>query len=288
MSYQLANRKKFYILAVLLILFLTGIVLGIFMEYHFSIIPKSDKQKLNDAFQILYKTTIYSAGKSEISSIVNKTSYLGKDPIRLTLIADMITSNFTDPNWEYQRNEDHFCYYEKVDYYNYCCLLGQNDVKNLTEFYPENCTYMADKLGRIRQFIVGYSDGIVLNTDPYWIAYQKTGECQELSVLFNKTANESGFVTRIIRSDGVSHWWNEVNINGDWKFFDVQRYGELRGLGNSSKWFGMTSDYANSYPFQPCDLINKGSNPGIFVYNIGNNCNAETRNEAYVSRSICS
>ena len=232
----------------------------------------------------LIKQLLRPLEKTQIDSIINRTSYLDRDPKRLALIAELITNDFTDPNWGYQRNEKYFCYYPKVDYYNYCCLLGQHDV-NSTELSLQNCTYMVDKLGRIRQFNVEYGNGIVLSKDPYWIAYQKTGECQELSFLFNDIARKSGFETRIIRSDGINHFWNEVNISGDWKFFDVQNYGDVKGSINSSNWFGNTSDYAD--PSSICDMIKKGNTPGIFVYAEGNGY-GEKRNKAYDPRNLCS
>jgi hypothetical protein len=60
---------------------------------------------------MVYKTVGHDAGKMEIERIVNETSYIGKDPKRLTLIADLITRNFTNPNGQYQQNEKYFCYY---------------------------------------------------------------------------------------------------------------------------------------------------------------------------------
>lgn len=249
-----------------------------------------ENQKLDECFKILDKTVIHDAGKMEIYRIVDETSYLGKDPKRLALIADNITSDFTDPYWKRQWDENTFCYYpddEKMPY-NYCRLKGQNNLKSLGRNDDEyNNTYLFDKRGRVRQNIANKKTGMVaLNIDPYWIAFQKTGACQELSVLFNKTANESGFVTRIVYSDGNSHFWNEVNIDGEWKFFDVQRYG-MNDTKDSLKWFGNTSDYAYAYPWPLCNMINNGSKPGIFVCDMELNCNVENRNEAYDPNNNC-
>jgi hypothetical protein len=247
-----------------------------------------ENQKLDECFKILDKTVIHDAGKLEIDIIVNKTSYLGKESKRLTLIADMITSDFTDPYWPHQQDENHFCYYpddEKMPY-NYCRLQGQNNLKSLGSDHDKyNNTYLFDKKGRVRQLHVN-TGMIALNIDPYWIAFQKTGACQELSVLFNKTANESGFVTRIVYSDGNSHFWNEVNIDGEWKFFDVQRYG-MNDTNDSSKWFGNTSDYADAYPWPLCNMINNGTKRGIFVCDINLLCNIESRNVEYDPNNNC-
>jgi hypothetical protein len=246
----------------------------------------SENQKLDECFKILDKTVIHDAGKREIDKIVNKTSYLGKDPKRLTLIADIITSDFTNPYWPHQ-NETDFCYYpDDQMHYNYCRLHGQNNLTSLGKKDDPKNTYLFDKRGRVRQ-IRNSSSMVALNKDPYWIAFQKTGECQELSVLFNKTANEAGFVPRIIYSEGIRHHWNEINIDGEWKFFDVQRYG-MMDTNDSSKWFGNTSHYANAYPWPLCYMINKGSKPGIFVYDLEHESNLENRNEAYDPNNNCS
>jgi len=163
--------------------------------------------------------------------------------------------------------------------YDYCCSIAGTPLRE--------CAHMHDKSGRIRQFSADESNGIVLNRDPYWIAFQKTGKCQELSVFFNKTANDSGFVTQIVRSDGNEHMWNEVNIDGEWKFFDVQRYG-MKDSENSSKWFGNTSDYADANPWTLCNLINKGDKPGIFVYVLNTGGYSEkNRNQAYDPNNNC-
>jgi hypothetical protein len=248
-----------------------------------------ENQKLDECFKILDKTVIHDAGKMEIDRIVNDTSYLEKDPKRLTLIADIITRDFTDPYWAYQQNEENFCYYpdDKEMLYNHCRLEGQNNLKSIGSINDLNNSYLFDKRGRVRQ-IIPSAGMIVLSRDPYWIAFQKTGACKELSVLFNKTANDSGFVIRVVYSDGIGHYWNEVNINGEWKFFDVQRYGSIKkDTTDPSTWFGNTSDYANADGWPLCNMINNGSTPGIFVCNPELYCNNESRNDAYDPNNNC-
>lgn len=282
---QLQKNVKVFFSLLLILAFIVGIFVGLASSNIF----KPDYEKLDDCFKVLHKTVIYNVGKSNIDEIVDNTSYLGKNPKRLTQIADLITRDFSNPNWDYQQNDTLFCYYpdDRVKY-NYCLLTGQGTLTTLTGQPLKESSYMVDKKGRMRQYYVN-SGMIGLNTDPYWIAYQKTGECQELSVLFNETANKSGFVTRIVRSNGNGHFWNEVNIDGEWKFFDVQKYG-MKNTNDSSKWFGNTSEYANAYSWTLCDMINedsKKSKPGIFVYDINHDGYGENRNIAYDPDKKC-
>lgn len=264
-----------------LIILLSGLLLGGVMGFIFSDFFKPNNQKLDDCFDILQEISFRDVGKNEINSMVTRTSYLQKDPRRLIMIGDMIINNFTDPNWVDQRNNESFCYYPKENItFNYC-LLKYDDRKSLDQQPLQNLAYMFDKKGKVRQYYKESSGGLKLRTDPYWLAYQKTGECQELSILFNKTANESGFVTRIVRSDGNGHFWNEVNIDGDWKFFDLQQYGNVKDSNNVTQYFGETSDYANTLSWSLCDMIKNGSKPGIFVYDLNNDGYGQNRNEAY-------
>jgi len=245
--------------------------------------PNPEYQEMDEHYKTTYPM-IHESGRQEIATLVNATSYLGKDPKRLTLIAELITNNFTDPYWPH--SEQYFCYYPDDDlHYNHCRILGQTNISSIGASDDPQNTYLMDKKGRVRQ--VSFHEGMIaLNRDPFWIAYQKTGACKELSVFFNETANESGFPTRIIQSEGNRHLWNEVFIDGVWKFFDVQRYGMLDS-NNSSKWFGNTSDYAEAYPWTLCDMINSGNHPGIFVFDINTGGYGDNRNQAYDPTNIC-
>jgi hypothetical protein len=198
---------------------------------------QSYKQSINESG--IYKNYI-NVGKERITSIVNNTSSMGQDPERLSQMAHLITQDFTDPNWPYQWNTSFYYYPNSPHSYDYRLING---TENLAPYLDKNLTdliFVSDKLGHIRQECgsLGY--------DPYWIAYQKTGDCQELAYFFKKVANESGFETRVVQADKTGlHLWNEVNVNREWKFFDLQRYGEFNGTGDSSRWFGYRSDYAN-------------------------------------------
>jgi len=61
--------------------------------------------------------------------------------------------------------------------------------------------------------------GVYFGNDPYWIAYNKVGACQELSNLFSYMAAQSGIKSRTVQTIW-DHQWAEVEINGQWKYYD--------------------------------------------------------------------
>jgi hypothetical protein len=269
------------------VILICGAVLGIILGFFLVDFIKPDNQKLDDCFDVLHKTITQKIGENEIKKVVNKSPFLQNDTERLVIISGSLVNNFTDPNWADQQNNETFCYYPNENIsFNYC-LLKIEISKKLNEQPYRNKAYMFDKKGHVRQYWKESLGGIMLRTDPFWIAYQKTGECQELSILFNETANQSGFESRIIRSDGNGHFWNEVKINGTWKFFDLQQFGGLDDRSNISQYFGEPVDYANTANWKLCDMINKGKKPGIFVYDLNTDGYGENRNDFYDPNHIC-
>jgi hypothetical protein len=189
-------------------------------------------------------------GNATINSIVIQTDKYNKSPLRLTKIADLITQNFTDYWWSYQ-HEERFCRYSDTDgnvVWNWCSPLFGTPIYSFFDKNPNVYTYVVDKIGNVT---VRETNDLGFN--PYWIAYQKAGNCQAISILFNETANRSGFITRVVRSKGIDHMWNEVYIDGNWKYFDVQRYGENRG--NDSSYYGDRINFpANLYNLTRCGV----------------------------------
>jgi hypothetical protein len=73
-------------------------------------------------------------------------------------------------------------------------------------------------------------DGVLYADDPYWIAYNRVGECREYSVLFAFMAQESGIDTRLVRT--YSHQWTEVELANGSYYYDP--------------WCADTRDYYNA------------------------------------------
>ena len=215
-----------------------------------AIFPVASVNLVSDQyFHILYSIK-KDEGSTTINSIVTQTEQYNKSSLRLTKIASLITQNFTDYWWIYQHDE-RFCKYNDTSgnvSFNWCSPTYDTPLYNIFEKNPNVYTYVSDKKGHVTTH--GTTD---LSFNPYWIAYQKAGACQAISVLFNETANRSGFVTRIVRSNGNSHMWNEVYYDGKWKFFDVQRYGETNG--SDSSYFGDTRNYSGDvYSLTRCGV----------------------------------
>lgn len=261
-----------YLVVIVLIGILFSLVsllgLYIFMDPYYHILHQFNKEK----------------GNQTINEIVTQSAINKDDPQRLNEIARLITDDFTDMFWESQQNDQYFCHFKDIqgnDLWAWCPpiygFLGQD---------PHGYQYAIDKKGRVR--VMKTND---LAFDPKWVAYQKTGACQAISVFFNETVNRSGFVSRIVRSDSVyttGHFWNEVLIDGEWKFFDVQKYGEIRyskkyTSNNSSRWFGYQSDFGENTGAGLCNTVKQG----VYVLNLTDYGYGENITQFYDSSNNC-
>lgn len=214
-----------------------------------------------------YYHLIYSMnkgnGNNTINSIVEQTIIYNQSPDRITKIALIITQDFSDPWWPYQW-EDRFCPKDLSPSYWWCSpyygtpfyrIYGEN----VTFAYP----YYVDKLGRVT-----VREPNDLSVSPEWIAYQKAGTCQQISVYFNETVNRSGFISRVVASNassGYDHVWTEIQVNGSWRVFDIQQFGLSNGseLENSCYWNADPKDYPK--------CIND-MNVTVYTLDLTNNC----------------
>ncbi len=217
---------------------------------------------------------IQEDGNRMINRIVSDTSDYGRTPYRLNVIANKIAENFTDIYWPSQQKENYFCYYTNSSgkgEWTWCPpfngFFGNN---------PRAYGYITDKKGRVRSTLPND-----LTYSPEWIAYQKTGACEAISILFNETANRSGFVTRIVSSDSAGHFWNEIEVNGEWKYYDIQRYGQVKGTSEESFWFGNRTEYGRRSGFTYSELTKNG----ICVFNLATKkCGDESVTRDYLEQ----
>ena len=236
-----------------LIFFLAGILIGtsisIFYLYTLPSSSETSDVAYTHLFEISNKTTIYTAGTNEINSIIVESSAIGNDSQRLNKITGLLTDNYND---------------KIIGYYPYL---------------PNSKRYWYDEYGHIRVISTVDDQNSYIATvnhelefDQNWLIYQKFGACRELSVIFKHIANKSGFVSRIVRTGndndsfgtGATHWWNEIELNGVNKSFDVQWYLQIKTkISQGSSWSGNRSDYINnSDGFSPEQLCSWG---GVWI-----------------------
>ena len=252
---MMSNLKTNAILCIIVIIIslCAGYIVGYACGHNDA--QKEDGQKLNEFFNNQYDSYIKNEGQLFIDAVVAKTQKYGNNSERINQIAYLITQEFSDPIWADIADLNGEVYWEKYFYGNSSDSAYKVFINN-SLIAPQ---YWFEKRGKVR---VTNSDNNPIFWNPRWIAYQKTGECQELSVLFNATANKAGIETRIVRSDGAygtGHFWNEVNVSGKWQYFDLQQYGAKKNTNDSAYWFGNTSDYAGkNFNSKECDLTKYG------------------------------
>jgi hypothetical protein len=157
--------------------------------------------------------------------MVNESAKYENKTEKLNKIADLILLNFTELYFPESR----------LNFFPNEC--GGNIIYN-HRFFGHLCSgYGYDKQGKVR------ARGVNLSNNPIWIASQKTGACEELTELFANVTNRSGFESRSVCPD-FDHRWNEVSIDGVWKYYDLTEYHDHKNdLNNEMKWFGNQSEY---------------------------------------------
>jgi hypothetical protein len=186
------------------------------------------------------QTLVLTIGTNEINNIIN-SSEKGNITQRLNFIADSITNNYSDGYWD-------------------------------PILYLDFGKYRVSFRGQI-YISPPYDDtNREIAVDPNWLIYEKSGACRELAVLFNNITQRSGFNSRIVRTgdgsstgDGATHWWNEIEINGVNKTFDVQCYGLMKYKNNCPSWMGNRSNFSENGGFDPEKLCKTG---GVWITDI--------------------
>lgn len=261
------DHRKFITIS---IFFVIALILITGCLYYDFIICKSYDIKNDIDFHYLSYTKIITKGNDSIDQIVADTKVSGNTNQRIYKIADLIIQDFTDPFWVHQKES--FCTFYRSDGSNWsdwCMYFGNTSFSNIT--------YRHDKNGKVR--IQTTND---LSNDPRWIAYQKTGACQDSSILFNETVNRSGYISHVVRANGIGHFWIEIYLNGEWNTFDIQKYGS-KSL-NYLNWSGKRADYVNNSDFPDrCELVKCG----VYVFDEKNYGYGEDITQFYDPDSQC-
>jgi hypothetical protein len=213
-----------------------------------------DMMTWTNFFKKPYSTEIKPKGEAEINKILYNVSNISDTRQKFNEIAKWELEGFESYHWA----KTSYCMYptqlSKVVYEVTCPLLPLFNC----------CFFQATKTGKIRVLNTFWPINLTPYSDnPYWIAYYKTGACEELAVLFNFVANKSGNETRTVNS--LSHAWVEVKIDNEWWYFDPLCYKVRYNQDelNETKWFNQTRFFKqNCYDEMPPIFVR---NTGEFI-----------------------
>jgi len=155
---------------------------------------------LNSYMAARYNSTIYPGGKALISAELEKIQQIPDPEARL----------------------DEIFVWEMKDW------VRPDDNLSAVACPNAACTYqyLVDNHDRIKAsphydgilYPQKNPNGIYYADDPYWIAYNKVGECREYSTLFAFMAQQSGIESRLVRTMG--HEWVEVELANGTYYYD--------------------------------------------------------------------
>ena len=195
-----------------------------FPSWPLTLLNLNEEIKVDHDFSSKYISIINPEGEKNILEAVNIASKLNSTDDKLNSIFEWELNDWVNPRW----GATYSCLDPGCRYFYY-----NNDKSKIRAdvMYPP-------RFGTI-----------YFPNDPAWIAYYKTGACQEISVLFADTANRSGFQTHTVY--WVTHQWTEININGEWWYYDpVCSYEKYRmNMTDYHMWFNKTKYFrTNCYP----------------------------------------
>jgi len=188
----------------------------------------------NAFFKEKYVSEIYPKGEEIILSELQKVKKIDDKELKLDEIFRWEMHDWHNPLWE--PNNFHY-FNQSINYISYNNESNKIRTNNFFAFH------------HYRQQT---PSGVYYGNDPYWIAYNKVGACQELSNLFAYMAAQSGIKSRTVQTIW-DHQWVEVEINGEWKYYDPWCAVE-HGYYNSSdenltfksKWYNYPENFRDN------------------------------------------
>jgi len=144
-----------------------------------------------------YDSKIKPTAQMKISGIEDAVNNQDSDIKKVRTISEW-TSRFTYPNKSFQQQDRY----------------SQFSIFSL----PPDRHYLKDDQGRWIIRRGKYAE------DPNIIAYYESGRCGEMAIMWNYTANKSGFVTRQVGDPSGYHAWVEVQQGAEWFYVDPTIY----------------------------------------------------------------
>lgn len=225
---QKRQKRDFLIVS----FFLIGLTVSFFGGFFYAttLVQTSFQTTIDEYFHIKYNSTIQVRGEEAIESMVIEANKYDNPTEKLNKIADLVSQDFNEP------------FFNESKFFHDVPICGHYDYRYFG--YPYYCSgYGFDKDGRVR------ANGVSFNHNVEWIAYQKTGACQELAELFANVSVRAGIPAKTICNDGLDHQWNEVYISSEWKVFDVTKYHDAKkeNKTDSNIWLMNESEYLGSW-----------------------------------------
>ncbi len=159
-----------------------------------------------------------------------RTSHNGGDKI----ISDIVEQSSNEPNSKDKIEkilvfivDDYFQTYNKKNHYNFILF----DYYGNISFKETNPRFRS----------------IISSSDPYRAIYYNIGACYELALIFNETATNAGFNSRIVFTNCEDHFWNEVFLNETWVHVDPTLFYHYYRDGHDyeNSWFNSPEIYNN-------------------------------------------
>jgi hypothetical protein len=194
---------------------------------------------LNDEVNAQYGETIYPQGKDRISAELAKVQNISDTKGKLDEIFTWEMTDWVEPD----DNISAFACTDRTCSYTY---LISNPSRMKASPYYDNMLYPQMT-----------PNGTYYADDPYWIAYNKIGECREYSELFAFMAQQSGIESHIVMTD--AHQWVELELPNGSYYYDPwcahtrDYYNATDGnLTFENKWFNKIGVYEqNCHPPDP-------------------------------------
>lgn len=195
-------------------------------------------QALTKKFTEYCKSDMEDEMNNKIQFFIGSIPTEANDTTKCEMIAEWINQNFTSifmTNGSCLPDETRELYFYK----NSNPQKGEPEYNH--KYFPGQLLGF-DKRGRIRA-----RNGNGLSINPYWCLFMNTGACGEISIIFDEISKRSGLDTRIIKKKRMNesdpdHQWNEVHIDGEWKFVDITIY---ERKDPKLQWFGDPVNYYN-------------------------------------------
>ena len=208
---------------------------------------------VNEEINARYNSTIYYEGKERIDSELKKTRLI-QDPVgRLDEIFVWEMKDWIRPN-------DNITAFRCLDIACSYIFLDSDPTRLRASPYWDGIIYPQKN-----------TNGTEFDEDPNWIAYNKVGECEELSTLFAYMAKESGIPSQLVNSR--SHQWTEVQLSDGSYYYDpwcadANHYynADDGNMTFRNKWFNRIGSFEeNCHPPDPRFPITYNTFPYVFA-----------------------